>query len=334
MTALVPGRTRLRRYIVADSASDEDELNSRLETLAVADSPPTRPPASARRGGLDGDAWARVARRDATAALDLASDDEDGWLATSDEEGQGASAGESASNSDSILDLTEAASPEAAAATKPILLDLTNSPPGAAASPPARKPPGRMADPPNLSVATPRHVARAFARRRAALLGDAFADYDGAVVGGRLAEAVECSWSKRLRTTSGITRMTKRRVGPVAAWERRAVVELSTHVCDSEEKMRHTLAHELCHAAAWVVDGVSKPPHGRAFKRWASRFMDAVPALTITTRHTYVISYKFNWRCSAPGCNYAIGRHSNSLDTTKYVCGRCAAPLVPVPQPT
>ena len=333
MTALVPGRTRLRRYIVADSASDEDELNSRLETLAVADSPPTRPPASARRGGLDGDAWARVARRDATAALDLASDDEDGWLATSDEEGQGASASESASNSDSILDLTEAASPEAAAATKPILLDLTNSPPGAA-SPPARKPPGRMSDTSNLSVATPRHVARAFARRRAALLGDAFADYDGAVVGGRLAEAVECSWSKRLRTTSGITRMTKRRVGPVAAWERRAVVELSTHVCDSEEKMRHTLAHELCHAAAWVVDGVSKPPHGRAFKRWASRFMDAVPALTITTRHTYVISYKFNWRCSAPGCNYAIGRHSNSLDTTKYVCGRCAAPLVAVPQPT
>ena len=82
--------------------------------------------------------------------------------------------------------------------------------------------------------------------------------------------------------------MTKRRAGPVAAWERRAVVELSTHVCDSEEKMRHT----------------------------------------------YVISYKFNWRCSAPGCNYAIGRHSNSLDTTKYVCGRCAAPLVAVPQPT
>ena len=138
-------------------------------------------------------------------------------------------------------------SPEAATATKPILLDLTNSPPGAAASPPARKPPG--------------------ARLRAALLGDAFADYDCAVVGGRLAEAVECTWSKRLRTTSGITRMTKRRVGPVAVWERRAVVELSTHVCDSEEKMRHTLAHELCHAAAWVVDGVSKPPHGRAFKR-------------------------------------------------------------------
>ena len=158
-------------------------------------------------------------------------------------------------------------SPEAATATKPILLDLTNSPPGAAASPPARKPPGRMAGPPNLSVATPRHVARTFARRRAALLGDAFADYDCAVVGGRLAEAVECTWSKRLRTTSGITRMTKRRVGPVAVWERRAVVELSTHVCDSEEKMRHTLAHELCHAAAWVVDGVSKPPHGRAFKR-------------------------------------------------------------------
>ena len=337
MTALVPGRTRLRRCIAADSASDEEDLHSRLETLAVADSPPTRPPTSARRGGLDGEAWARIARRDATAALGLASDDEadlgqDGWLAISDEEG--ASSGESASSSDSILDLTEAASPEATTATKPILFDLTNSPPGVVAAPRARKrSPGRMADLPNLSVATPRHVARAFARRRGTLLDSAFADYDRAVVGGRLAGAVECTWSKRLRTTSGITRMTKRRVGPVAPWERRAVVELSTHVCDSEDKMRHTLAHEICHAAAWVVDGVSKPPHGRAFKRWASRFMDAVPALTITTRHTYVISYKFNWRCSAPGCEYVIGRHSNSLDTTKYVCGRCAAPLVAVPQP-
>ena len=65
MTALVPGRTRLRRCIAADSASDEEDLHSRLETLAVADSPPTRPPTSARRGGLDGEAWARVARRDA-----------------------------------------------------------------------------------------------------------------------------------------------------------------------------------------------------------------------------------------------------------------------------
>ena len=331
MTALVPGRTRLRRYIVADSASDEDELNSRLETLAVADSPPTRPPASARRGGLDGDAWARVARRDATAALDLASDDEDGWLATSDEEGQGASAGESASNSDSIWTSPKPPRPKRRRrrADPPRPHEFASR---GRRSPPARKPPGRMADPPNLSVATPRHVARA-ARRRARSSARPRRlrrrRRRGAPRrGGRMLLV------QRLRTTSGITRMTKRRVGPVAAWERRAVVELSTHVCDSEEKMRHTLAHELCHAAAWVVDGVSKPPHGRAFKRWASRFMDAVPALTITTRHTYVISYKFNWRCSASGCNYAIGRHSDSLDTTKYVCGRCAAPLVAVPQPT
>lgn len=47
-----------------------------------------------------------------------------------------------------------------------------------------------------------------------------------------------------------------------------ATVELSTKVTDTASKLRHTLAHELCHLAAWAIDGEMKPPHGGAFKRW------------------------------------------------------------------
>ena len=32
------------------------------------------------------------------------------------------------------------------------------------------------------------------------------------------------------------------------------------------------VAHELCHAGQWLLDGARKPPHGAAFQKWASRF--------------------------------------------------------------
>lgn len=41
-----------------------------------------------------------------------------------------------------------------------------------------------------------------------------------------------------------------------------AHVELSSKVLDSRDRLRQTLAHELCHVAAWLLDHVSKPHHG------------------------------------------------------------------------
>lgn len=46
-------------------------------------------------------------------------------------------------------------------------------------------------------------------------------------------------------------------------------IELATKVTDTVEKLRNTLAHELCHIAAWVLSGEIKPPHGNAFKLWS-----------------------------------------------------------------
>ena len=50
-----------------------------------------------------------------------------------------------------------------------------------------------------------------------------------------------------------------------------ARVELSCKVVDSPQKLRNTLLHELCHVATWVINHVSKPPHGTHFKYWAAR---------------------------------------------------------------
>lgn len=50
-----------------------------------------------------------------------------------------------------------------------------------------------------------------------------------------------------------------------------ARIELSTKVVDSVDRLQRTLLHELCHAAAWLIDHVAKPPHGTHFKYWAGR---------------------------------------------------------------
>jgi len=63
-----------------------------------------------------------------------------------------------------------------------------------------------------------------------------------------------------------------------------ARVELSSKVVDSYERLRATLLHELCHAAAWLLDHKAKPPHGEHFQHWADRC--APPPIPPPTPHT------------------------------------------------
>lgn len=97
-------------------------------------------------------------------------------------------------------------------------------------------------------------------------------------------------------------------------------------------KLRNTLCHEMCHAAAWLVNGVSKPPHGKIFKGWAAKAMRRFPDLDITTCHSYQINYKFQWQCETSWCRKIYGRHSKSIDTTKQGCGACSGRLNLLPK--
>lgn len=176
----------------------------------------------------------------------------------------------------------------------------------------------------DLSAPTPTETARQFEYRRKDALASTFQAINDSVANGRLSN-VECRWSRRLRTTAGRTIM--KTVKEVDESQRVAAIELSTHVIDSDGKLESTLAHELCHAAAWIIDGVHTPPHGHVFRSWADKVHAAFPHVVVGTRHRYFIAYKFRWRCSRSGCTYAVGRHSPSVDVDRHVCPRCSANL-------
>jgi hypothetical protein len=92
------------------------------------------------------------------------------------------------------------------------------------------------------------------------------------------------------------------------------------------------LCHEMCHVAAWIVDRVSKPPHGEVFKKWAARAMAKYPQLNITTCHSYEITYKYQYQCLNSWCGKIYGRQSKSIDTSKSGCGVCGAHLHLIPK--
>lgn len=282
------------------SVSSPDDLSSSFNALSVKNTrsrlrTPKAKPVSARKGGLDGDAWERTVAADATPEIIEISDDD--WIVDD--------------NSDSAIEIAcddggaiEIASDDEA----PIEISSDDE---------------AVRD---LTKPTPLHAARDFAERREYELRQAFVRLNEVVADDRLS-CVECSWSNRLRTTAGRTIMSRRRDSD--SIRRIAKIEMSTHVIDNDDKMTSTLAHELCHAAAWVIDGVLKPPHGPAFRKWAMIVQDRIPSITVSTTHRYFIAYGYRWRCSdLANCTYTIGRHSNSVDTRIHCCPRCAAPLI------
>ena len=193
-------------------------------------------------------------------------------------------------------------------------------------------PPGTARKPP----ATPGGMTGAqFVRQRDALMRTCFGELNAAVFGGQLPASLADTlvWNAKLKTTAGVT-YTSRQAGlhPGDAPQMLARIELSTHVIDSPPKLRQTLCHELCHAAAWLLDGSSKPPHGPAFWKWARKAMDALPGLDVTTCHSYDIAFKFNYACTTAWCAQQYGRHSDSINTGKQACGVCGGALKLLPR--
>lgn len=112
----------------------------------------------------------------------------------------------------------------------------------------------------------------------------------------QLASDMAIKWNPRLTSTAGCTYL------KISGGKKVARIELSTKVLDSYDKLRQTLCHEMCHAAAWVVDGVRKPPHGKTFKRWAHQSQAVFSDIKVTTCHSYKIHYKFKYKCTNDWC--------------------------------
>jgi predicted SprT family Zn-dependent metalloprotease len=173
----------------------------------------------------------------------------------------------------------------------------------------------------------------AFRRSRETMGAETFVAFDNAAFGGRLGAAqVTLEWSNKLRTTAGMARLRKtRRPGCPSVLS--ASIELSTKVVDDPHRLRSTLLHEMCHAAAWMIDGVSKPPHGKCFQKWARIAMTHVPDMKVTTTHNFQISFKHAWACTTSECGFIVKRHSRSVDVNKHRCGRCQGKLMEIEVP-
>jgi hypothetical protein len=156
--------------------------------------------------------------------------------------------------------------------------------------------PNHFKTPSKKKSPNPKMSKAAFRRNRQSLAEDIFSHFNKAAFGGKVA-SVEVIWSNKLRTTAGLTRLKKSYMNmrPGIPQERLASIELSTKVLDDPERLRSTLLHEMVHAAAWIIDGVSRPPHGQTFKKWAKIAMKKIPDVEVTTTHDYQIQYKYAW---------------------------------------
>lgn len=168
---------------------------------------------------------------------------------------------------------------------------------------------------------------RAFLRQRNSIAQRLFLEYDRIVFKGALSTGGACTlkWSKRLITTAGLTEMPK--------GSKTATVTLSTKLIDRESRLRLTLMHELCHAASWIIDGCSKPPHGEVFRKWGARAERLVPGMKVSTTHDYKIEYKYSWKCQNSECGKVYGRTRRVIDVKRHRCGDCKSQLVELLKP-
>lgn len=150
--------------------------------------------------------------------------------------------------------------------------------------------------------------------KRQQLADQLFTMFDQDVFSCQLSTKVTVSWSARLTSTAG--HCTTRRSSQTAT------ITLSHKVCDTPERCRDTLLHEMCHAAVSLIDGVMNEGHGPLWKKWTKKAERTYPYLPpISVKHTYDINYKFIYRCIQ--CQYEVHRHSKSLNVEIDLCGKC-----------
>ncbi|XP_062536618.1 germ cell nuclear acidic protein-like [Armigeres subalbatus] len=125
---------------------------------------------------------------------------------------------------------------------------------------------------------------------------------------------VPLSWNKKLTCTAGRCFNIKKN------GERSCKIELSDKVITCAERMRSTLIHEMCHAAAWIFH--AENGHGKHWKHWTYRARRALPELPpITVCHQYEIEYKYTYQCVL--CKSKYNAHTRSKKTENIRCAYC-----------
>ncbi|XP_010591062.1 germ cell nuclear acidic protein isoform X1 [Loxodonta africana] len=150
--------------------------------------------------------------------------------------------------------------------------------------------------------------------------------FNSSVFDKKLPEKIDIRWNKKMFRTAGLctTGETKH-----PKKERYAKIQIALKVCDSADRLRDTLIHEICHAACWLLDGV-QDSHGDTWKYYANKSNMVHPELPRVTRcHNYKINYRIHYECTQ--CKFRVGRYTRSLNTKRFTCAKCKGPLVVLP---
>lgn len=96
-----------------------------------------------------------------------------------------------------------------------------------------------------------------------------YRELNARLYGGKLPDDLAIEFTARLTATAGTCLCFSR---PGRSRRRRgASIALSQSVVSDLSRLRTTLAHEVCHAAAWLLHGARRPPHGPKFRELAQR---------------------------------------------------------------
>ncbi|UKZ49523.1 hypothetical protein TrVGV298_003770 [Trichoderma virens] len=188
-----------------------------------------------------------------------------------------------------------------------------------------------------------KQTKKSFDARKSQLAIDFLQQLDAQITHGKIAEltqstgGVKIVWSNTLKTTAGRANWKRETVVPkhtgdsanvdVKQYRHHSSIELSEKVIDDELRLLNVIAHEFCHLANFMINGIRDNPHGKEFKVWAAKCsqMYGSQGINVTTKHTYEIDFKYVWTCTACGCEYK--RHSKSIDPKRHRCGACKALL-------
>ncbi|XP_073409524.1 germ cell nuclear acidic protein-like [Dendrobates tinctorius] len=147
--------------------------------------------------------------------------------------------------------------------------------------------------------------------------------YNRTVFDNKLPLKMDIMWSKKMGTASG------RCWNKLQNNRRLSRIELSETVCDSAVRVRSTLAHEMCHAACWIITGKRKDHHGPLWQVFTRRVNLIHPELPKVTRyHNYTINNKYKYKCDL--CGKEIGRFRQIPDN-KRKCRRCGGRMRQLP---
>ncbi|KAM4026798.1 germ cell nuclear acidic protein-like [Anomaloglossus baeobatrachus] len=176
----------------------------------------------------------------------------------------------------------------------------------------------------DLSSPTSKYVT-SFQKNKEKLTRRLYKFFNRTVFENQLPADMEISWNKRLRRKAGRTGYRKKN------GERRTIIQLADKICDSADRLRDTLIHEMCHAAGWVIDGNTEFGHNQLWRQYCEKVAQIhpdLPPITVSTK--WKIHYPVIYQCS--GCQNRVKRWTNSLNTEKYVCGSCENKFVLVTQ--